>query len=115
LQIILTTIRYSAVQFLFFDTFSWAVFILSIFAYPLPNFIERASDIHVEKFKQNWARVLVIKPGLFRYRFLYYLVLCVVLLPFVISSVINPPYKIYAVFLYYLACCALLFIEIRSL
>jgi hypothetical protein len=53
LQILLVTLRYSSCQFLFFDNFNWTVFLLSIFAFPILSFIERASDVHVHRFYQT--------------------------------------------------------------
>jgi hypothetical protein len=100
LQILLVAFRYSSCQFLFFDNFNWTVFFLSVFAFPVLSFVERASDVHVRRFHQNWARSWVLKIGLFRFRACYYVIVNILLIPLYCFSFIA--LKEWAVFIYYL-------------
>jgi hypothetical protein len=108
----MVTLRYSSCQLLFFDDFNWIIFLLSVFAFPLPNFIERAADVHVSKFHQNWARDLVTKNGLFWYRVSYYLAINILLIPLYVLSIIQ--FKVWLIFMYYFAYRMLLLLKFEE-
>lgn len=112
LQILLVTLRYSSCQFLFFDNFNWIVFLLSIFAFPLLSFIERASDVHVNRFYQKWARLCVLNMGLFRFRVFYYGIANILLIPLYFLSFIT--LKEWVIFIYYLIYRIILYLKFRK-
>jgi hypothetical protein len=112
LQILLVALGYSSCQYLFFTNFNWTVFFLSIFAFPILNFIERASDVYMNRFNQRWAKLLVLELGLFRFRVCYYLVINILLIPLYISSFIT--LKEWAIFMYYLIYRIIICLEFKN-
>jgi hypothetical protein len=85
------------------------VFFLSVLAFPLPNFIERAAEIETGRFNQKWAKFLVLKPGIYCFRVIYYLVINIALIPLYIFSIIT--LKELSIFLYYLIYRVLVFLK----
>jgi hypothetical protein len=112
LQILLVTLRYSSCQFLFFNQFNLTVLLLSIVAFPLLSFIERAADVHVNRFYQKWARFCVLNIGLFRFRIFYYGIVNILLIPLYFLSFIT--LKEWAIFIYYLIYRIILYIKFRK-
>jgi len=92
LHFILTTIKYSAIQLLFFSTASFKIFLFSLLAYPIINFIDRAAT---PRFFYTLSKYYKFNE----FRVFYYFVLFLFSIVFVLNKYIN--YKEFYVFAYY--------------
>jgi hypothetical protein len=73
LQLILSILKFSSVQFLFLDTFSLNIFLLSIAIYPVVHLIDRlATPRYMYKFSQYYI------PRTAKFRAAYYLFFCLI-------------------------------------
>lgn len=97
MHILLVTIRYGSCLLLFWGEGSWRVLGLVWFAFPVPNFIERAAT---PRFAQYWATRLVEKKGMAFYRVVYYALACGVAIILAGCSVLEA--KDLVLFFYYL-------------
>ena len=92
LHFILTTIKFTAIQFLFLEKFDWLLFVCSLFAFPVINLIERAAN---DRFFPLLAKKYDITFG----RFVYYITLLILLTPLLFLHIVS--WKLILVFLYY--------------
>lgn len=71
LQFILSILKFSSIQFLFLDTLSYRIFVLSIAIYPVVHLIDRlATPRYMHKFSQYYI------PRTAKFRAIYYLFFC---------------------------------------
>lgn len=92
LHFVLTTIKFSSIQLLFLNTFSFRCFLLSILSYPIINFLDRAAT---PRFFPNFAHIYVFNSA----RALYYFVLLLLLTIF--YSTFNVTISEYLVFFFF--------------
>lgn len=92
LHFVLTVIKYSAIQLIFLDTASIKVFLLSLLAYPVVNFIDRAAT---PRFLLGLSRFYRFNEG----RLIYYSIIFLLLGFCFYSNYIN--YLEYAIFVFY--------------
>lgn len=104
MHILLVTIRYCSCLLLFWGEGSWRMFALTWFAFPVPNFIERAAT---PRFTQHWAAWLVETRGIAFYRVAYYALACGVGIALVGCSVLEA--RDLVLFFYYLIYRSLIF------
>lgn len=84
LHFLLAILKYTSVQFLFFDTFKMDIFILSLFAYPVMNLIDRAAT---PRFLNKLSLIYIPKTPI--YRLLYYSILLITCCILCILNIIN--------------------------
>lgn len=108
MHILLVTIRYCSCLLLFWGEGSWRMLGVAWFAFPVPNFIERAAT---PRFARYWAVWLVEKKGIAFYRVAYYTSACVAGMVLVGCSVLEANELV--LFFYYLIYRFLIFYFIR--
>lgn len=108
MHIVLVTIRYCSCLLLFWGPGSFRVLGVAWFAFPFPNFMERAST---PRFNQLWAWRLVRGRGIAFYRAVYYMLACSAATCLYFFSVLEG--KDLVLFYYYLIYRLLIFFFIR--
>lgn len=92
LHFILTTIKFTAIQFLFLEKFDWKIFVCSLFAFPAINLIERSAN---DRFFPLLAKRYEIAFG----RFVYYFIQLFIQIILFINMIVS--WKLVLIFLYY--------------
>lgn len=67
LHFIMTILKYTSVQFLFTSTFKPSIFVLSLFTYPIMNFLDRAAT---PRFLKKFSEYYIPRTAM--YRMIYY-------------------------------------------